>query len=50
VVAFLSYDEVEVAVRELRPEGLFIITSAPSPDAADALLDKAVEITAQRRR
>jgi len=50
VVAFLAYDEVEVAVRELRPEGLFIITSAPSPDAADALLDKAVEITAQRRR
>lgn len=50
VVAFLAYDEVEVAVRELRPEGLFIITSAPSPDAADALLEKAVEITAQRRR
>jgi len=40
VVIYLAYDEVETAVRELRPEGLFIMTSAPSPDAAEALLAK----------
>ncbi len=49
VIIFLAYDEVETAVRELRPEGLFIYTSAPSPDAAEALLERAVAITAGRR-
>lgn len=45
VIIFVPYDEVETAVRELRPEGLFIITGAPSPDAAERLLERAVEIT-----
>lgn len=45
VVIYLPYDEVETAVRELKPEGLFILTSAPSVDAAEALLERAVEIT-----
>ncbi|MBU0610339.1 MAG: hypothetical protein KKI08_20830 [Armatimonadetes bacterium] len=45
VIIFVPYDEVETAVRELRPEGLFIITGAPSPDAAEALLERAVAIT-----
>ncbi|NOZ19757.1 MAG: hypothetical protein GXP25_01575 [Planctomycetes bacterium] len=44
IVISLKYDEVETAVRELKPEGLFILTSAPSPDAAEALLDKAAAI------
>ena len=48
VITYLRYDEVETAVRELRPEGLFIITGAPSPDAAEALLERAGEITAGR--
>lgn len=48
VIAFLGYDEVETALRELRPEGLYIMTSAPSPDAAEQLLERAVEITAGR--
>ncbi len=38
VVISLPYDEVLQAVRELRPEGLFIMTSAPSPEAAEGLL------------
>ncbi len=45
VVASLKYDEVETAVRELKPEGLFIMTNASSPDAAEALLARAEEIT-----
>lgn len=49
VVIFLPYEEVATAVRELKPEGLFILTSAPSVDAAEALLEEAVEITAGRR-
>ncbi|MBI2299300.1 MAG: hypothetical protein HYU66_10230 [Armatimonadetes bacterium] len=40
VVASLAYDEVEPALRELRPEGLFILTSAPSVDAAEELLGR----------
>jgi len=40
VVISLKYDEVEAAVRALRPEGLFILTSASSPKAAEALLDR----------
>jgi len=48
VVVSLKYDEVETAVRELEPEGLFILTSASSPDAAEALLEKAVAIAKQR--
>ena len=49
VIVSLAYDEVETAVRELRPEGLFILTGAASPDAADALLERAAAITAQKR-
>jgi len=45
VVIYLPYEEVEQAVRELKPEGLFIMTGAPSVDAAEALLERAVEIT-----
>jgi hypothetical protein len=45
VIISLPYDEVETAVRELQPEGLFILTGAPSVDAAEALLEQAVEIT-----
>lgn len=45
VIISLAYDEVETAVRELKPEGLFILTGAPSVDAAEALLQRAVEIT-----
>ena len=48
VVISLAPDEVETAVRELKPEGLFIGTWAASPDAAEALLEKAVQITAGR--
>jgi hypothetical protein len=40
VVIFLEYDEVEAAVRALRPEGLFILTGAESPEAAEALLER----------
>ena len=40
VVVSLKHDEVETAVRELKPEGLFIMTSAESPDAAEALLER----------
>ena len=47
VVVSLGYDEVETALRALRPEGLFIMTSATSPDKADALLDNAAAITAR---
>lgn len=50
LVIYLPYDEVEAAVRALRPEGLFILTGAPSPAAAEALLAKAVTITAGKRR
>lgn len=49
VVIFLSYDEVETAVRELDPAQTFILTGAPSVDAAEALLERAREITARRR-
>jgi len=45
VIIILPYEEVETAVRELKPEGLFILTGAPSVDAAEALLERAVEIT-----
>lgn len=45
VVISLPYDDVEVAVRELKPEGLFILTGARSPDAAEALLERAAAIT-----
>lgn len=45
VVISLTFDEVETAVRELEPENTFILTSAPSPDAAEALLERAVTIT-----
>ncbi|MHB8996637.1 MAG: uroporphyrinogen decarboxylase/cobalamine-independent methonine synthase family protein [Armatimonadota bacterium] len=48
VVISVPYEEVETAVQELKPEGLFILTSAPSADAAEALLERAVEITAGR--
>ena len=50
LVIYLPYHEVEEAVRQLRPEGLFIQTSAPSVDAAEALLERAVEITKTRPR
>jgi phosphoglycolate phosphatase-like HAD superfamily hydrolase len=50
VVISLPYDEVETAVRELRPEGLFILTGAPSPDAAEALLEKVRQTAAAKRR
>jgi hypothetical protein len=49
VVIYLPYEEVETAARELRPEGLFILTWARSPEAAEALLAKAAEITAGKR-
>jgi hypothetical protein len=49
VIVYLPYDEVETAVRELKPEGLFVITSAPSVDAAEALLQRACEITKSKR-
>ena len=49
VIVYLPYDEVETAVRELKPEGLFIMTGAPSVDAAEALLERAVEITKGKR-
>jgi len=45
VVVSLKYDEVETAVKELSPEGLFIMTSAESPEAAEALLEKCVRDT-----
>jgi len=48
VVISLEYDEVETAVRELVPEELFILTGAPSPADAEALLERAAEITAKR--
>jgi 5-methyltetrahydrofolate--homocysteine methyltransferase len=48
VVIYLPYEEVETAVRELKPEKTFIITGAPSVDAAEALLERAVEITKGR--
>lgn len=44
VVAYLAYDEVEMAARELRPEHLFIMTWAPSVDAAEALLERVARI------
>lgn len=48
VIVSLRYDEVETALRELRPEGLFVLTHAASPDDADALLRKAAAITAAK--
>ncbi len=48
VVIWLPYDQVEAAVRELKPEGLFILTSAESPEAAETLLERAVQITRSR--
>ena len=50
VVIYLPYHEVEAAVQALRPEGLFILTGAPTVAAAEALLAKAVAITADKRR
>ena len=50
VVISLAYDEVETAVRELEPEGLFILTNAASPDDAEALLKRAAAITRVRAR
>jgi hypothetical protein len=50
VIISLPPDEVETAVRELRPEGLFIYTWAASPDAAEALLERATQITRDRPR
>jgi hypothetical protein len=38
VHASCGLEEVETLVRELEPEGLFISTSAPSPEEADDLL------------
>ena len=38
----VSPENVECLVRHLRPEGLFISTSAPDVAAAEALLDRAV--------
>ena len=49
VVASLKYEEVETAVRELKPEGLFILTGAASPDEADALLGTATAVITQKR-
>jgi hypothetical protein len=49
VVISLPYEEVERAVQELVPEKTFILTGAPSIDAAEALLERAVEITRGRR-
>lgn len=49
LVIYLPYDEVEAAVRALRPEGLFILTWARSPDAAESLLATAVTRTAGKR-
>lgn len=49
VVIYLPYDEVETALRALRPEGLFIHTGAASIEAAEALLAKASAITAGKR-
>lgn len=50
VVIYLPYEEVETAVEELNPEGLFIHTGARSIEAAEALLDRAVEITRRKSR
>jgi len=50
VVIYVPYADVETAVRELQPEGLFIITSAPSPGDAEALLERATQITRDKRR
>jgi len=38
VQIFARYDEVEILLQELDPRGVFIITSAPSVEAADELL------------
>lgn len=48
VIISLPYEEVETAVRELRPEGLFILTGAPSVEAAEGLLERAVQITKEK--
>lgn len=45
VVISVPYEEVETAVRELDPKHTFIITGAASVDAAEALLERAVQIT-----
>ena len=50
VVVSLTYDEVETAVRELEPEGLFILTSAGSPEDAEGLLERAAAITKAKCR
>ncbi len=49
LVIYLPYEQVEDAVRELRPEGLFVITGAPSPEAAEALLERAAAVTRGKR-
>lgn len=41
LIVFLGADEVEPALRELKPEGLFIFTAAPSPGEAEAILERA---------
>jgi len=48
LVISLAYDEVETAVKELRPEGVLISTSAPSPEAAEGLLERATTALALR--
>jgi len=50
VIISLSPDEVETAVRELRPEGLFIFTWAASRGAAEALLERVTQSTRDRPR